>query len=144
MSVKKSGGFELERAGPPGLATPLNSTLYGRRMRASRTLRTNPWRIRADLLSVRVLMWVAMASRRGELRSEVHLFLYDRYWKLAEIYERKGNHRKAGRLKKKAEDHWNRSGHDGPPFAAALAMPFPSVRSRTWAVSGRDDPEDAA
>lgn len=93
-------------------------------MRTSSAGRVNSWRIHADWLSVRALLWVAMAGRRGELdlRPEVHLFLYERYWRLAEIYERKGSGVKAGRSRKKAEHHWSLSGGDGPPFAAALAM----------------------
>ena len=76
------------------------------------------WRICADLLSARALIWVASAGRSAELRPEVHLYLYDRYWRLSVQYERRGKARLAERYRVKAERHYGLSGHDGPPFAA--------------------------
>jgi hypothetical protein len=76
----------------------------------------------------------------------VHLYFYDRYWRLAHWYEEHGNKRRAIRLLAKAEDHYRRSDHDGPPFAAALAMPVPRPFLFAGAVATRrmDDPNDAA
>jgi hypothetical protein len=104
------------------------------------------WRLRADLLTTQGLLWVARARRGGELRPEVHLYLYDRYWRLAEHYERRCSGKRASRLRAKAEAHYRRSGNDGPPFAAALAMPVPRPSLFTWAVAKQPDrdPDDAA
>ena len=106
--------------------------------------RLNPWKIRVDLLSARALLWLGTASGRGEIRPEIHAYFYDRYSRLALVYETKGNTSRAKRLMAKAAHHWQLSGGDGPPFAAAMAMPTPRPPFRTWAVSGRDEPDDAA
>ncbi len=103
-----------------------------------------PWQLRADLASARFLLWVASAGRSGELRPEVHLYLYDRYWRLAIHYEQRGKTRRARQLRIKAERHFQLSGHDGPPFAAAMAMPVPRPAFRTLAVSRGDGFGDAA
>lgn len=62
-----------------------------------------PWELRSDLSVTRTLLWVAGASRRGEPKPEVHLYLYDRYWRLAEHCDRRGNRKKAARLFAKAD-----------------------------------------
>ena len=98
------------------------------------------WKLRADLASARALLWVAGAGNRGEPTPEVHLYLYDRYWRLAKHHERAGHGRRAAALRRKAELHWSRSGHDGPPYAAALALPWTRPRVLTWAV-GRPSEE---
>jgi hypothetical protein len=87
------------------------------------------WKLRADLASARALLWVAGAGSRGEPTPEVHLYLYDRYWRLAQHHEHAGHARRAAALRRKAELHYAQSGHDGPPYAAALALPStrPSV-----------------
>ncbi len=66
-----------------------------------------PWQLRADLASARFLLWVASAGRSGELRPEVHLYLYDRYWRLAIYYEQRGKTRRAQQLRIKAERHFH-------------------------------------
>ncbi len=104
------------------------------------------WGLRVDLLSTRVLLWVATAGRSGELRPEVHLYLYDRYRRLAVHHERRGRPSRAALLRAKADSHYRESGDDGPPFAAALAMPrpraFTSIEAVGRQVKGDDD--DAA
>src|SRR5712691_6965016 len=96
-----------------------------------------PWELRGDLIITNAILWVAGAGRVGEPTPEVHLYLYDRYWRLADHYERRGNRKKASRLRVKAEAHYKHSGHTGPPFAAAMAMPRPRSPFFTWAV-GKD------
>src|SRR5262249_45194585 len=105
-----------------------------------------PWRLRADLLTTHGLLWVTRAGRGYELKPEVHLYFYDRYWRLAQYHERRGAKKKAIRLRAKAEAHYRRSGHDGPPFAAALAMPVPrpSLFTSAMATRSTDHPNDAA
>jgi len=106
-----------------------------------------PWGLRGDLIITNAILWVAGAGRVGEPRPEVHLYLYDRYWRLADYYERRGNRKKASRLRTKAAAHYKHSGDTGPPFAAAMAMPRPRSPFFTWAVAkgwDRRDPDDAA
>jgi hypothetical protein len=105
-----------------------------------------PWGLRGDLIITNAILWVATARRVGEPKPEVHLYLYDRYSRLAAHYERRGRRKKASRLRAKAEVHYNRSGHTGPPFAAAMAMSRPRSPFFTWAVGKRDrrGPDDAA
>jgi len=105
-----------------------------------------PWGLRGDLLVTKALLWVATARRSGEPKPEVHLYLYDRYWRLADYYARRGKRKKAARLHDKAEAHYRRSGRPGPPFAAAMAMPRPRSPFFTWAVGDREPrgPDDAA
>jgi len=105
-----------------------------------------PWGLRGDLLVTNALLWVATARRSGEPKPEVHLYLYDRYRRLAEYYARRGQRKKAARLHDKAEAHYRRSGRPGPPFAAAMAMPRPRSPFFTWAVGNREPrgPDDAA
>ena len=80
------------------------------------------------------------------MRPEVHLYLYDRYWRLAVHHERQGKLYRAAILRAQAEKHYREAGHDGPPFAAALAMPRPRMFRSVEAVAPlptRDD-DDAA
>jgi hypothetical protein len=103
------------------------------------------WRVRADLLSTKALLWVAGAGRGGEPTPDVHLFLYDRYWRLAVHHEQCGHKRRAERFRSKAELHYRLSGHDGPPFAAAMAVARPRGFLHTHAAaSPSDDSDDAA
>ena len=99
------------------------------------------WSLRADLLSAKILVWVASVGREGELTPEAHGYFCDRYRRLAGCHRKRGRLRAAERAEAKAQEH---CGEDGPPFAAAMAMPRPTRWVRTWAVSGRDDPDDAA
>jgi len=91
-----------------------------------------------------MLLWVATAGRKRPLKPEVHLFFYDRYWRLSQHCERQGRDRRARRLLRKAMHHFELSGFDGPPFAAALAMPLPRPGLRGWAASQPGDSNDAA
>ena len=104
-----------------------------------------PWQLRGDLIVTNAILWVVSARRVGEPKPEVHLYLYDRYSRLAEHYQRRGKRKKASRLRAKAEEHYKRSGRTGPPYAAAMAMPRPRSPFFTRAASGRHrDPDDAA
>jgi hypothetical protein len=49
-----------------------------------------PWGLRGDLIVTRAILWVASARGVGEPKPEVHLYLYDRYSRLAEHYDRRG------------------------------------------------------
>ncbi len=102
----------------------------------------------ADVLSARVLVWVASVGRNAELTPEAHSFFFDRYQRLAQYHRVRGRVGQAQRLQAKADEHYHTAGGggDGPPYAAAMAMPRPARFIRTDAVSGHrpSDYDDAA
>jgi hypothetical protein len=100
----------------------------------------------ADLVSAKVLVWFARVGRDSELTPEAHSFFADRYQRLAESHRRRGHFEKAERLRAKADHHLEAAGgNDGPPYAAAMAMPRPARFIRTSAIGRRhEDPPDAA
>ena len=98
------------------------------------------WSLRADLLSAKVLVWVASVGREGELTPEAHGYFCDRYRRLAGCHRSRGRLHAAERAEAKAEEH---CGPEGPPYAAAMAIPRPVRWVTTWAVSGKRDPDDA-
>jgi hypothetical protein len=104
------------------------------------------WRIAFDLLSAKLLVWVASVGRDAELTPEAHMYFFDRYRALAEFHRARGRHAKARRIQAKADEHYRAGGGDEPPYAAAMAMPRPSRFTRTDAVSRThlDGPDDAA
>ena len=99
------------------------------------------WALKVDILSARVLVWIASVGRDADLTPEAHAYFCDRYHRLAGYYRRRNRTGAAAEAEAKALEHCQ---DDGPPFAAALAMQRPSRWVRTWAVSGKDDPDDAA
>jgi len=106
----------------------------------------SPWPLRADLLSAKVLVWVARAGRDGDLTREAHYFFFDRYQRLAQFHKHRGRQAAYERLKAKADEHYFASGGTEPPYAAAMAMPRPRRWLITNAVAGShsDDSDDAA
>jgi hypothetical protein len=89
------------------------------------------WAVRLDLLSAKLLVWIASVGRDADLRPETHLYFFDRYWRLAELHRLRGHEARSRRLWAKAEEHYRAGGGDGPPYAAAMAMPRP----RQWIVT---------
>jgi hypothetical protein len=105
------------------------------------------WSLSVDLLSAKVLVWVASVGRDADLTPEAHIYFFDRYRRLAQYHRMRGRADKARRLQAKADDHYRAGGGvDGPPYAAAMAMPRPSRFIRTEAVSRNrfGGPDDAA
>jgi hypothetical protein len=104
------------------------------------------WSLAADVVSARVLAWIATWGRDAELTEEAHLYFFDRYRQLAEYHRAHGRPERAQRLEAKAAMHHRRGGLDDPAPAAAMAMPRPARWVKTTAVSGHgfDDPDDAA
>ena len=102
--------------------------------------------IRLDLMTARILVWVASVGRDADLTSEAHIYFFDRYQRLAEYHRRRGHDARARRLQAKADDHYRLGGGDGPPYAAAMGMPRPSHWLATDAVSRQRlrGPDDAA
>lgn len=116
-------------------------------MSTSKTPPDSIWLLWLDVLSARVLVWIATVGRRTELTPQAHIYFFDRYKRLAEWHGARGHHRRARRLRAKADEHYV-PGADGggPPYAAAMAMPRPHQFIRTDAVSRTtlDGPDDAA
>jgi hypothetical protein len=111
-------------------------------MKREKSASPSPWSLRADLLSAKVLVWIAGVGRQVELTPEAELYFCDRYRRLAECYRARGRFRAAQRALAKAADY---CGNDEPPFAAAMAMPRPRRFIVTDAVSRpHDGPDDAA
>ncbi len=104
------------------------------------------WQLRWDLASTHVLVWLARPSETRELRPEVHLFLADRYGRLARYHRRNGHGRRAVALDRKAEEHFRLGGGNEPPPAVAMAMPVPRPRVLVGAIARPRpwDPHDAA
>ena len=99
-----------------------------------------------DLVSARVLVWIARFGREAELTREAHLYFADRYHRLSDVHRAHNHVAKANRLEAKALEHNRAAGSDGPPSAAAMALPLPRRFIMTNAVSKRrlDGPNDAA
>src|SRR5258706_3310275 len=104
--------------------------------------------IRLDIAWVLLLLRLFTAGRRGEAKPEVHLFLGDRYWRLADYHAEKGNKRKAARLRAEANRHLALGGWNPTlPPAMPLAMPVPERPTLTHAIGWRArprPPDDAA
>ena len=105
------------------------------------------WALVADLLSAKVLVWIASAGREAELTPAAHVYFFDRYHRLAVYHRTRGRHAKGRRLQAKADEHYvHGGGPDGPPYAAAMAMSRPLRFIRSEAVSRHrfNGPDDAA
>jgi hypothetical protein len=98
------------------------------------------WTLRADVAWALVLLRLASLPTVATPKPEVHYFLFDRYFRLSELYRRRGTLKRAERLRRMADWHYERSGHSNPPPAVAVALPVPRRPSFVWAV-GRD-PDD--
>jgi hypothetical protein len=85
----------------------------------------SPWALRLDIASTRVLLWLARPSESRPLRPEVHLFLADRYGRLARVHARSGRRELARRSDEKAAHHFRLGGGEWPPPAVAVAMAIP-------------------
>jgi hypothetical protein len=103
--------------------------------------RDSVWTLKADLLSARLLVWIASVGRDADLTADAHAYFHDRYSRLARCLRRRGRLRAAREAEANARRH---RPPDGPPHAAAMAMPRPARWVRTWAVADSHDPDDAA
>lgn len=104
----------------------------------------SPWHLRYDLAWAHALLWVARTGRGGQPKSNVHVYMADRYLKLSKYHAALGARRKARRLESKAAWHYEQGGPE-PPAAAAMAMPIPTRPLSVDAVAQeRGDPDDVA
>jgi hypothetical protein len=105
------------------------------------TPRETVWRLRYDVLSGRLLLFLAQAEARGELRPDVHRFLAHRYDRLAAHWRSAGWARHAASLAVKSRRHVEAAGDDDPPPAVAVGMPRPrpslGVDARGRVLDGR-------
>lgn len=108
--------------------------------------RESRWRLTLDLTSAQALALLGGGENNPELRPEVHIYFYDRLWRLASCHERTGNTRRAAELKQRALRHWELAGRGPvPPSAiAALRPPRPSIRTFAFGVEPEDTSDDAA
>jgi hypothetical protein len=86
------------------------------------------WRLRYDVLSVRLMLLLVGRVSQEDLKPEVHLYLGDRYERLADHHARRGLSSRAIRLDDKARWHYAQAGFDDFPRATAMAMPVPRPR----------------
>jgi hypothetical protein len=100
--------------------------------------------VRLDLAVAKILVWVASVGRDAELTPEAHLYFFERYQRLSDYHRRRGHAARARRLQLKADEHYQLSGEEGPPFAAAMGMPRPRRWVATDAVSRYPSGPDAA
>jgi hypothetical protein len=102
--------------------------------------------VRLDLVSAKILVWIATAGGDVEFTADAHMYFFDRYQKLADYHRQHGHAARAHRLQQKADEHYDLGGGDGPPYAAAMGMPRPKHWFLTDAVSGHrlGGPDDAA
>jgi hypothetical protein len=103
------------------------------------------WALALDVASAKVMVWVASFGRDAELTRETHLYFFDRYSRLADYHRRRGHIAKAKSFDVKAEAH-RVEPDEGPPYAAAMAMPRPRHFVRTNAIGSdrNNSPDDAA
>ena len=103
------------------------------------------WRLRLDLASAKALMLVGSSHPEEDIDPNVHLFFYDRYWRLASLHEKAGRTRRAAVLRARAEHHLGFC-HGGPPYAAAMAAPAPrpSMRTLAFGRAASDNSDDAS
>lgn len=104
------------------------------------------WPLLMDLLSAKALVWIASVGKNVDLTPEAHIYFFDRYHRLAEYHRAHGRRARAKRLEAKANEHYQAGGGDGPPYAAAMAMPRPRRFVQVDAVSRNrlNSPDDAA
>ena len=77
-----------------------------------------------------MLIWAASIGRDAVLTPETHFYVANRYDRLSHVYRVRGRHVKARRVALLAAGHYRAGGWDGPPYAAAMAMPRP----RRWVI----------
>ena len=113
----------------------VKSKIYNlKSMRAVCEPEESVWKLRFDVATAKVVVWILSGGRDVELADESHLYLFDRYSRLAGHHRRRGHNKRANRLQAIADEHYELGGGD-PPRAAAMAMPRPRRWISTEAVS---------
>lgn len=78
-----------------------------------------------QLAWARVLLWIASSGRDVEPTPEVHLYLADLHFRLADTYDAAGRTRLASKHRVCANKHAVQGPAPELPPAAAMAMPIP-------------------
>lgn len=111
-------------------------------------METTIWQLRFDVAWVHLLLWMIDPTGRRNLNPELHLYLADRYARMAQHYERVGNRKKRTRIGEKAEYHYRLGGgRNQPPPAVAMRASIPQPPTFTKAIGQppeSDGPDDAA
>ena len=106
------------------------------------------WRLRMDVAWIHVIRRMVDPAGRRQLNPEVHLYLADRYARLAQCYDGLGNQKKTARFKEKAAHHFHLGGGNRPRPAAAMRASVPEPRTFTEAIGkpfeSDEGPDDAA
>jgi len=84
----------------------------------------------ADLLSAKVLVWIASVGRDAELTHDVHRYFADRYSRLARFHRTRGRIARASDLDRKAREHLDVSGLDTPPLPPPWPCRAPGISSK--------------
>ena len=92
---------------------------------------SSAWRARGELLWARVQLRVGSVAHS---RSEIYGVMAERYWGLANHYDRKGSKQRACRLREKAVLYLRAPSDEDPPPAVAVALARPRPASRVPAV----------
>jgi hypothetical protein len=108
------------------------------------------WKLHGDLITARLLLWIAGAGRTGDPTPDAHRYLANLYAAFAECYKQDNNFVAVRKYSTNAAFHFRLAGPeidpDNNPPAAALAMPIPKRLIFTDAVSRIhiDNPPDGA
>src|SRR4051812_11111210 len=102
--------------------------------------------LRVNLVVAKILVWLATLRREGELAPEAHIYLFQLYSALADFHRSRGHNARALELSERGEQHRRLGGSDpdGPPYAAAMAMPRPKRWIVTDAVGRRGFDDDGS
>jgi len=94
------------------------------------------WRLQGDVAWGRALLSIATMYQGAEVRSDIYLFLGDRYWRLARRHFIDGRQKYAERLVRKARFYFRAGGGAEPPPLAVGSLPMPEVPSLISAIGG--------
>ncbi|NKE70622.1 hypothetical protein [Candidatus Manganitrophus noduliformans] len=110
-------------------------------------METTIWQLRFDVAWVHLLRWMIDPAGQRDLNPEFHLYLADRYARLAQHYDRVGNRKKRTRFEEKAKHHYRLGGGGNLPPAVAMRASIPQPPTFTKAIGQppeSDGPDDAA
>jgi hypothetical protein len=108
--------------------------------------RSSALRLHGEIVYAPLDLWLAHFVG-DEAERDVHFYVGDRYWRLADYYEHVGWKKLAKRFRLQAEHYLRLSGWNDSPPAIALAMGVPRPPIFTMAIGRRANkppPADAA
>jgi len=108
--------------------------------------RSSVQKLHGEVVCAPLDFWLARIAG-GDTERDVHFYVGDRYWRLAEHYERRGWLKTAQRFRLQADHHLRLSGSNDTPPALAVAMNVPRPPILTKAIGWclrKTPPDDAA